>query len=263
MDDTQFGKLLQHFNLSRKGYRKVRKGVKKRLRRHMQTLGCSTIDAYINTINASPEDETECKRLLTVPITRFFRDKKLWEVLECDLLPKLLSKTPASFKAWSAGCSGGEEAYSFAIVWQNITEKFTTMPCLQITATDINPECLSRANQGIYPVSSLKEVSDEIKQTFFIKRKKQYQVIETLKNSIAWEKKNLFDTSSTTLFDIIFLRNNLLTYYREPDKSAGFNTIAHCLKQGGILVIGAHESLPKTESDLIRSDRHPLIFTKD
>jgi len=62
MNDTEFNRLLQRFSLSWKGYRKVRKGAKKRLRRHMQRLGCADIDGYINKIDKNPEDEIECGR---------------------------------------------------------------------------------------------------------------------------------------------------------------------------------------------------------
>lgn len=260
MDDTEFNILLQYFNLSWKGYRKVRKGVKKRLRRHMQSLDCVDIDDYIKKIDDHIDDKTECRRLLTVPITRFFRDRKLWEVLRYYVLPEMISGSKTAFRAWSAGCSGGEEAYSFAIVWQQLASEKTFMPRLEIVATDINPECLNRASEGIYSVNSLKEVSEAVRETFFIRKKKQFQVVQPLKEMVCWKQENLFDDPSGDDFDVIFLRNNLLTYYKEPDKSKGFKTIVSKLKPDGILVIGAHESLPDLDFGLLKSDEHPLIY---
>ena len=226
----------------------------------MQSLGCVDIDEYINTINGNPEEKTECKRLLTVPITRFYRDRKLWEVLEYDLLPAMVLGREDPFRVWSAGCSGGEEAYTFAIIWHCLAGAGRMMPDLEILATDMNPECLSRAKRGLYSVSSLKEVSDDIRQRFFIKTKKQFQVVKDLRTMVRWEQRNLFDTPSEVGFDIIFLRNNLLTYYQEPDKSEGFNRVVSSLKKGGVLVIGSHEPLPEAGSGFIRNKAHPLVL---
>lgn len=263
MDDTQFHVLLQQFNLSWRGYRKIRKGVKKRLRRHMLALGCMSIDDYIKTIDNRPEEKAECRRLLTVPITRFFRDRNVWEILEYHVLPSMIMESDKQFRVWSAGCSGGEEAYSFAIVWQRLNEKRLDLPPLDIFATDMNPDCLDRARAGVYPISSLREVSEETRQMFFSKKKKQFQVIQAINRMVRLEKRNLFEAPPDTEIDILFLRNNLLTYYQEPDKSEGFKTITSRLKASGVLVIGAHESLPDSACGFMKTDEHPLIYRRD
>jgi chemotaxis methyl-accepting protein methylase len=77
MDDASFHQILDHFNLSRKGYRKVRKGVKKRLSQHMQKLGCVSVGEYMATVSRAPDIENECRMHLTVSISRFFRDNLL------------------------------------------------------------------------------------------------------------------------------------------------------------------------------------------
>ena len=74
MDDATFHQILAHFNLSRKGYRKVRKGVKKRLSRHMQQVGCADVDTYLDYLKAHPAAEKQCRVHLTVSISRFFRE---------------------------------------------------------------------------------------------------------------------------------------------------------------------------------------------
>ena len=74
MHDDQFRIILNHFGLSRDGYRKVRKGVKKRINRHMQYCGCHTVNAYLMKLDQNRSLKGECERLLTVSISRFFRD---------------------------------------------------------------------------------------------------------------------------------------------------------------------------------------------
>ncbi len=85
MDDDQFRQLLDDFNFSWAGYRKVRKGVKKRISRHMQELNCPNIKVYLDLLNQNDAVRQESERRMTVSISRFFRDRKLWQDLEEEI----------------------------------------------------------------------------------------------------------------------------------------------------------------------------------
>jgi chemotaxis protein methyltransferase CheR len=124
MDDQQFRQLLIHFQYSWAGYRKVRKGVKKRINRHMHQLGCRNMDAYLDKLDQSHKTRQACERLMTVSISRFFRDRQFWHTLEKKLLPELLESRAEKVKVWSAGCACGEEAYSFKIVWEGLKKSY-------------------------------------------------------------------------------------------------------------------------------------------
>ena len=103
MDDREFNMLLDHFGFSRDGYRKVRRGVKKRLRRHMERMGCRRPASYLDAIERDPAARAECLRLLTVPISRLLRDAPLWEALADAILPVLAGRFGLPLRAWSAG----------------------------------------------------------------------------------------------------------------------------------------------------------------
>ena len=81
MDDRQFRRLLHHLGLSWTGYRKVRKGVKRRISRQMQGLNCPDMAGYLHVPKRDTEAGDECRRLMTVSISRFFRDRRLWDLL--------------------------------------------------------------------------------------------------------------------------------------------------------------------------------------
>jgi len=72
MDDGQFRILLEYLQYSWTGYRKVRKGVKKRMQRHMQQLGCRNVMDYLKILDLEPGTRHECELLMTVSISRFF-----------------------------------------------------------------------------------------------------------------------------------------------------------------------------------------------
>jgi len=264
MDDQQFLKLLHYFGLSWKGYRKVRKGVKKRIRRHMQKLGCHSTKAYFHLLDRDQVLRLECERLMTVSISRFFRDRGLWQTLENQILPKLIQKNRKKAKVWSAGCACGEEVYSFKILWERLQGQVKTLPVLDILATDMNPVYLNKAKSGMYPRSSLREVPEDMRSLYFKlqKKKEMYTIIPFLKEGIIWKKHHLLSDPPGKDFHFIFMRNNLLTYYKDEVKKPAFKKIADSLLPGGFLLIGTHEEIPLIARELFPLKKLPYIFQK-
>lgn len=264
MDDDQFRNLLDYLNLSWKGYRKVRKGVKKRIIRHMQKLGCRNFDHYFNLLNKDDDVLREYLLLMTVSISRFFRDKKLWETLRKDILPDLIEKNRVKIKVWSSGCASGEEVYSIKMIYELLKSSYTVLPSLEIIATDINPEYIKRAETGIYRSSSLREVPDDLRKRFFTETEEKgfYKIDSHLKDNITWCEQSIFSDPPTGRFEIIFLRNNLLTYYNNREIKTALSNIPGSLSKGGYLITGSHERLPYIENLLSPSEILPFIFRK-
>ena len=266
MDDIQFRKLLDYFQYSWAGYRKVRKGVKKRITRHMQDLCCPNIETYLDLIRQNDRERRECERRMTVSISRFFRDRKLWRDLENEIIPRMIETEKENFKVWSAGCARGEEVYSFMIIWDRLKAKLNHLPELEFTATDMHSEYIEKAQCGIYTRSSLKEVMDEIRDVYFEEKKggNRYDVKFSLKENITWQVRNMFSDPPATGFHIIFLRNNLLTYYRDHLIKKPLTRILKALNPGGWLIIGSHESLPEDAlSGFTRNPATPWAYRKD
>ena len=265
MDDRSFHKILDHFNFSHKGYRKVRKGVKKRLRQHMLTLGCLTVDEYIDILSLRTDVRDACRLHLTVSISRFFRDKRLWEVLENQFLPRLLSKNESRLQVWSCGCARGEEAYSLKILWDRLGHSYPNLPKMNLWATDINPIYIDAANKGVYGISSLKELPQCYIDRYFEKvvGKQRYILKRFLKLGIQFELNDIIeDAPPAPHFDIIFIRNNLLTYYRNPEKENALKKVLSVLNPGGILVTGSHEKLSSDLDDMKFNPDYPMIYQK-
>jgi len=264
MDDHQFKTLLDWWNFSWPGYRKVRKSVKKRVSRHMQELNCTRMDAYLALLETRSVLRKECEKLMTVSISRFWRDPKLWLGLEQNILPGLIKKEKKIIKIWSGGCARGEEVYSIKIVWDRLKATYNSLPLIKITATDINPEYLEMARSGTYLVSSLKALPDGLRDIYFARKKgkRRFEVKPFLKTHINWQLRNLFDGPPDLGYDIIFLRNNLLTYYRDTLKKKVLKKVLSGLKTNGWLIIGSHEKIPSDRPELIRHREIPWAFYK-
>jgi chemotaxis protein methyltransferase CheR len=246
MRESEFTALLDRFALAPEGYRKVRKGVQKRIVRHMQELRCPSMKAYLERLDTDGAAEKEARRLMDVSISRFFRDGPLWRILEEEILPSLIADHSGGLRVWSAGCALGQEAYSFRILWAVLAEKTGAMPPLDLRATDVNPAYLERAIEGIYPAGALARVPAEARARFFRPAgRASFRVADELREGIRWQVHDLtVDAPPERDFHILFLRNNLLTYYRDEIVKAALPAIADCLVPGGYLVIGRKEQLP-------------------
>lgn len=264
MDDQQFSRLLDRFDLSRKGYRKVRKGVKKRIRRHMLELDRHSMDGYLDLLDADEKENRQALRLMSVSISRFFRDRLLWQALGQDLLPRLTREYGTKIRIWSAGCACGEEIYSLKILWHEFETGNLPPSGPDWLATDINVVYLEKARKGLYPRSSLKEVPGDMVTRYFHSpdRGRHYAVSSELKQGIAWQEHDLLSEPPDSDFHMVFLRNNLLTYYGDASKIPALRKIVGSLLHGGFLIIGSHEKIPREVEGLVASEAHPCIFQR-
>lgn len=260
LDDDEFRRVLEHLDRPWTGFRKVRKGVKKRLRRHMQSLGCDSVRTYLHILDRQPEARAACEQHLIVIISRFFRDHRLWASMRDRILPQWISSLRGPLRAWSAGCANGEEPYSLAILWEEAAADQFVM----VTATDASSQCLERAQAAIYDRSSLKQVPEDLRMKYFEQTPagRRFALKPLLKSKICWQQRDLFDDPPPGRFHLIFLRNNLLTYYRGSAQVRAFEQIARTLVRGGYLIVGSHEHPPPTGWDLIRDDICPWIYQR-
>ena len=264
MDDQQFRQLLSQFGFSWDGYRKVRRGVKKRVTRHMQQMDCRTMQAYFSLLNQNKEAKKHFNCLMTVSISRFFRDRQLWDVLGAEILPWLIQEGHKRVKVWSAGCACGEEAYSLRILWEMIGQHYHRLPELEVLATDVNPIYLDKARTGVYSRSSLKELPEAIVAQFFlsVRAEKSYKVSERLKEGIIWRGHNLLFDFPGAKFHLVFLRNGLLTYYEDELEIPAFQRVLDSIARSGFLVIGSHEKIPVGNWGLVPTGLNPHIYQK-
>jgi chemotaxis methyl-accepting protein methylase len=245
MEDTQFRRIIDRFGYSWAGYRRVRKGVKKRLSRRMQEIRCRNIDAYIDLIEQNREEWLHFERLMTVSISRFFRDRELWKIMHGQILPHLIHKKSRIIKVWFAGCASGEEVYTFKILWEDLRNADAHIPDIFILATDMNPDYLLRAKEAVYTHSSMKNVTETIRSAYFKKYSRGRFVLKPdIKDGIVWEVNQLLSEHPGITFDLIFLRNNLLTYYLDEIKIPAVKRVVENLSTGGFFIIGKHERLP-------------------
>lgn len=222
-----------------------RKGIKRKVERRISEIGLSQIEEYLSRIKEDPQELSHLSKILTITISRFFRDGEVFHTIGTSVIPEILKgKSNGNFRIWSIGCASGEEPYSLSILWKEKFEKNWPRIHLSVLATDIDEGLLKRAKEGIYKKSSLKEVPKEILQRFFVWDGKFYVLDEAIWKNIEFRQHDIIRDRPMPGMDLVFCRNLAFTYFFRERQIDVLGKIATCLEEGGYLVIGKDESLP-------------------
>src|SRR4051812_9002292 len=152
--DPEFEDLLEYLRDDRgfdfTGYK--RSTLMRRIQKRMQTVKAESFDTYRTYLSRTPDEFTELFNTILINVTSFFRDPEAWEFLASEVLPRVLSgKEPGeSIRMWSAGSSGGHEAYSIAILLCEAIGEERFRNEVKIYATDVDDEALTQARHAQY-----------------------------------------------------------------------------------------------------------------
>ena len=216
-----------------------RKGIKRKVERRIGEIGASNFQNYLQRVRTDPEEQKHLSRILTVTISRFFRDQKVFQTVVDSILPALLKeKDREDLRVWSIGCASGEEPYTLSLLWKEGFEKAWSHIHLLILATDIDESLLERATGGRYKKSSLKEAPEGILRKFFKPEDGYYILDRTIKESVEFRRHDILNEEPFPEMDIIFCRNLAFTYFSKTAQIEVLKKIASSLRGKGYLVIG-------------------------
>ena len=224
----------------------------RRIERRMSIHQIDRIAAYVRYLQENPQEVELLFKELLIGVTSFFRDPAAWEQLQEEAIPALLAGRPAggALRAWSAGCSTGEEAYSLAIAFKEALEQVKPKESftLQIFATDLDRDAIDKARQGVYPANITADVSPERLRRFFIKEENGYRVGKEIREMVTFATQNVIMDPPFTKLDILICRNLLI--YLTPELQKKLLPLFHySLNPGGVLFLGSAETV-STFTDL-------------
>jgi chemotaxis methyl-accepting protein methylase len=225
-----------------------RRGVKRRIEKRIVEVGFSNFDEYLLRVQKDPEEQSYLSKTLTVTISRFFRDREIFDLLENSIIPTIIKnkKERYEFKIWSIGCASGEEPYSLLLLWKEKFEKVYPQIHLSILATDINEKLLERAKEGKYKKTSLKEIPEEVLRRFFKIGNGFYILDQSLREGVEFRRHDIIHEEPFLGMDIVFCRNLTFTYFSKETQMRVLKKIVGSLNEEGYLIIGKDESLPLT-----------------
>lgn len=237
--------------------------IKRRLFSRMNATDKKDYADYHAYLLSNPDERERLKNALTINVTKFFRDPEVFEAVKRDLLPSILKKK-SRIRIWSAGCSSGEEPYSYAIILSELSFFNKDMNALVI-ATDIDREILKRAAEGIYERPALENLSESQVRRHFTKRPDgKFEVKPAVRERVRFQSHDLMGgVPASRGLDIISCRN--VTIYFTDEQKNDLNRMFHgALAPGGYYIIGMSEFLGKEIAHLFKPYRpREKIFVKD
>jgi len=210
----------------------------------MKDFNIDGFSTLINKINSRQDKKLIEKFIdaITTHETLFFRDSSPFNALKKLLLGDLGKKR--KLKIWSAAASTGQEAYSIAMIIEEINRTRSVKINYEILGTDISEDVLTYAEAGIYRSYEVSRgLPKEYLSKYFIREGMNYRIKNELKRHIKFQKFNLITGFyNFDKFDIVFCRN-VLIYFDDYNKKLVYKKIAGVLNHGGYLFIGSSESL--------------------
>ena len=218
----------------------------RRIERRMGLHRLSKLAHYVRYLQENPQEIDLLFQELLIGVTRFFRDPAAWEQVQEQVIPALLADRPpgGSLRAWAAGCSSGEEAYSLAILFTEALEKLSPSPAgsVQIFATDLDRDAIAQARQGLYLENIASDVSPERLQRFFIKEQGRYRIGPMIRERVTFATQNLVMDPPFTKLDLLVCRN-LLIYLTTELQTKLMSVFHYSLRPSGFLFLGSAETI--------------------
>ena len=252
MANTEYGSFLQwalpRLGLRWAGYRRVRGQVEKRVRRRIAELQLPNPAAYRTWLEADANEWNVLRGLAVVTISRFYRDRGVWDQLGEEVLSLAARQAVAAgddeLRCWSIGCASGEEPYTLSILWiLTLAARYPGLR-LRILATDVDQHVLARAQNAEYSAATLRDLPAGWRDQAFDRRGGVFQVRARFRAPVELRRQDIRLVLPEDTFRVIFCRNLVCTYFEEPLEQQTLHRILSRLELGGFFVLGRHEGLP-------------------
>ena len=215
--------------------------LRRRLAVRMRARGIHSYAEYSELLSREPHEAALLLDAITINVSKFFRNREVWDALRRRVLPQLFKVSARSVRIWSAGCAGGEEPYTLAMVLWQFAEEHDAVSQLRrfdILATDIDPTVLQRAQAGEYTDFAFGEITTEERNRFFDDARPR----EEIRRMVHFEQIDLMTDELPRGLHLVLCRN-VIIYFERVIQDRLFHDFHESLLPGGFLVMGKVESL--------------------
>jgi chemotaxis protein methyltransferase CheR len=224
------------------GYKE--KCLRRRLAVRMRARGAHRYAEYGLLLEA---DEAEFQRLLnaiTINVSKFFRNPEVWDAVLEHALPVLEALPARELRIWSAGCAGGEEPLTAAMLLAEAAEAgVCRSPArYRILATDVDPSALAAAERGEYPEFALSDTSARRRERWFPAGGPPFRVPEAVRRAVTFRRLDLITDALPAVQHLVVCRN-VIIYFERPVQEQLFARFADAIVPGGFLLLGKVETI--------------------
>ena len=238
--DLLRAKTVHDFTLYKKGT--LQRRIDRRMA--MSAIDANNTSKYLEILRSDANEIDLLAKDLLINVTSFFRDPDVFDFLAKTTIPELIRDHPEEqpLRIWSAGCSTGEETYSLTILFREAIAAADRNIKLQVFASDVDPDAVSIAREGLYPDAIAGDVSLERLARFFSREDHNYRVLPTLRGSVVFTVQDVLSDPPFSRLDLVSCRN-LLIYLRPEAQAKVVSAFHFALREGGLLLLGSSETV--------------------
>ena len=222
------------------------KCLRRRVGVRMRAKGASSYSDYANMLDADTHEYDRLHRVLTINVTKFFRNWETYAVLEQRVIPQLWERSDPQIRIWSAGCASGEEAYSIAILMHQhaaATESAERLDGVSIVGTDIDAHCIGDAERAVYSETALGETPQALRARYFRTESTMRTVVPEAKRLVTFEQEDILQAAPPLDPVHLILCRNVIIYFQRDAQESLLREFHRILAPGGFLVLGKVETL--------------------
>ena len=237
--------------------------VVRRIQRRIGLAQLANPDEYLEFLQQSPREVAALGRDLLINVTRFFRDGEVFAVLRDEILPAILKHASArkALRIWVPGCATGEEAFSIAMLVEELVTARGEKWDVKIFATDLDKASIEHAGRGLYPTSVAADVAPELLARFFVEERGVLRICAEIRKQVVFAQQNILRNPPFTKVDLISCRN-VLIYLRAESQKKVTALLHFALQPGGYLVLGTSETIGDRENAFETVNAKMRIFKK-
>jgi chemotaxis protein methyltransferase CheR len=211
--------------------------MQRRVLAYLARVGVADYMAFHKILEREPDKLKDFLDYMTINVSEFFRNPDRFEDLREDVLPRLLTRR-GKLRVWSAGCAGGAEPYSVAIILDEIAPAAGA----EIVATDIDATILERARRGWFPANEVRNVGPARLSRYFTVEGGGFVVTPEIRRRVTFERHDLLDDAYPSGCDLIMCRN-VVIYFVDESKERVYQRFWQALRPGGFLFVGGTETI--------------------
>jgi len=242
-EPAAFERILEHLRQARgfdfTAYK--RPSLMRRITKRMHTVGIASFDEYLDYLQVHPEEFAPLFNTILINVTSFFRDADVWDMLR-ENIAQMQQRDGTAIRVWSAGCAGGQEPYSAAMVLAELFGSEGFRERVKIYATDVDEDALREARLAIYDARQVVDVPEDLLTKYFARTGDRYTFDRDLRRAVIFGRHDLIQDAPISRVDLLLCRNTLM-YFNAEAQARIMARFYFSVNPGGLLVLGRAEML--------------------
>jgi chemotaxis protein methyltransferase CheR len=267
LDDEGLARLLDKVTRER-GFRCAsykERCLRRRIAVRMRAKAVHTFDDYARLLDGDAAEYDRLVDALTINVTKLFRNLDAWGALAASAIPSIWDAAGGAVRAWSAGSSSGDEAYSIAALLHRHAElrgETDRLADALVLGTDIDRASLAAATRGTFGETAFADTPPELRARYF-PGPAPFTPAPELRALVGFERRDLLqDPPPPGRWHLITCRN-VVIYFDRPTQEALFERFHAALAPGGILFLGKVETLlGPVRQRFVAVDQRERIFRR-